>query len=113
MNTNARPYAWALVALLVAALVVLQLTATLVGADNTSTIRQSQRNNAETLQIIKSCTTPGQECFDRGQKQTADVVADINRVAVLAAACADRPRQQTVEDIQSCVISRLAESSKP
>jgi len=113
MNPKARNLTWALVALLVAGIVVLQLVATLIGTDNTTTIRQAQHDNAETLRLIRSCTTPGKECFDRGQKQTAGAVADINRVAIFAAACADRPAQQTVEQIQSCVIARLAQVKHP
>jgi len=113
MNPKARSLTWALVALLVGGIVVLQLVATLVGTDNTTTIRQTQHDNAETLRLIRSCTSPGQECFERGQRQTATAVADINRVAIFAAACADRPAQQTVEQIQSCVIARLAQVKHP
>jgi hypothetical protein len=113
MNSNVRTFGWVLIALLVAALTVTMLTATIVGADNTNIIRQAQRDNAETLRLIRSCTTPGQECFDRGQERTANVVADINRVAVFAAACADKPRRQTVQQIQSCVIARLAAEDRP
>lgn len=113
MNTNARSLSWVIICLLVAALTVTMLTATIIGADNTNTIRTSQRANAETLRLIRSCTTPGQDCFERGQRQTADAVADINRVAIFAAACADKPRRQTVEQIQSCVIARLSRSDQP
>ena len=112
MTPSARPFAWMLVALLTAALGITVVAASLTSADNTNAIRQVQSGNQETLRLIRSCTTPGQECFERGQEQTANAVADINRVAVYAAACADRPRKQTVEEIQSCVIARLAESDE-
>lgn len=110
MNTNTRTFAWVIVCLLAAALTVTLLTATIVGADNTNTIRQSQRDNAEALYLIRSCTTPGMECFDRGQKQTADAVADINRVAVYAAACADKPGVQGRSEIFACVVRALAKA---
>lgn len=112
MNPSARNFMWVAVALLAASLTITLLVATLVGADNTNTIRQAQRDNAETLRLIRSCTSPGMECFERGQKQTAEAVADINRVAIIAAACADKPNRQTVEQIQSCVITRLARADR-
>jgi hypothetical protein len=98
-----------LVALLSAALVVVAVTAAVVGADNSQAIRSTSRDNAEALRLIKSCTTPGQECFERGQKQTAEAVADINRVTVYAAACADLPGVQGQAEIYACVVEKLAE----
>lgn len=100
-------------ALLVIVLVLLVRTWSL--ADG---IRVAQQSNAQTLRethrtldVVQSCTTPGRECFKRGQKQTSGAIADINRVSIYAAACADRPRQQTVEQIQACVIERLAQDA--
>lgn len=112
MNGNTRAFAWVIIALLVGALVVTLLTATIVGADNTNTIRATQRDNAETLRLIRSCTTPGRECFDEGQKRTADAVADINRVAIYAAACADKPGVQGRDEIYACVIRSLAKADE-
>jgi hypothetical protein len=97
---------------MVAALVVTQLTATLVGADTTQTIRESQKASQETLRIIRSCTTPGAECFDRGQQQTADAVEDINRVAVFAAVCADKRGVQGEGEIYACVVRLLADEDR-
>ena len=111
MNSSTRTFVWMLISLAIAGLTITLLTAVLVGADNTNAIRDTQRGNSEVLRLIRSCTTPGQECFERGQRQTADAVADINRVAIIAAACADKPRRQSVEQIQSCVIARLARST--
>jgi hypothetical protein len=112
VKPSARTFGWVVIALLIAALTVTLLTATLVGADNTNTIRTSQRANAETLRLIQDCTQPGGECYDRGQKQTADVVADLNRAAVYAAACADKPGVQGKDEIYACVI-RLFAADKP
>jgi hypothetical protein len=61
--------------------------------------------------LIKSCTTPGQPCYARGQSQTADAVGNINRVVILAAACAvgkHGTSPQIEAQIQSCVIDGLA-----
>ena len=72
---------------------------------NTGTLTTSEK----TLDRINDCTTPGRKCYDKGQTRTAKAVGDINRVIVLAAACADKPQRQTVVDIQNCVIAELAD----
>jgi hypothetical protein len=106
-----RTGAW-IVGIAVTTLVILLVGAILYSAQTTSTIRQNQRTSIESLTRIKDCTEPGGRCFERGQRATADAVGDINRVAIFAAACADQPRRQTVEQIQSCVIDKLSESTK-
>jgi Tfp pilus assembly protein PilE len=66
---------------------------------------------ARTAKTIESCTTPGQPCFQRSQKATGKAVANINRVVILAAACAVDQHGSVVHiqtAIQSCVIERLA-----
>lgn len=103
--------AW-LAGVTITALVILLASAILYSAQTTSTIRENQRTSIESLTRIKDCTEPGGRCFERGQRATADAVGDINRVAIYAAACADQPRRQTVEQIQSCVIDKLSESTK-
>lgn len=70
------------------------------------------KDNRDTLQLIRSCTTPGLACYDRGQARTADAVADINRVVILAAACASQHGTHSVTQIQACVIRGLAEGKK-
>lgn len=81
--------------------------------------RERGRENHELLTTIRSCTEPTGTCYQSGQKRTASAVADINRVVILAAACATGlPEGLTVSErqtaIQSCVITRLASSnSKP
>jgi hypothetical protein len=91
-------------------------SAALVSAVKASQIRESQVTNTKTLDTtqrtldaVLDCTTPGRKCFDRGQKQTADAVADINKVAVLAAACADEPGVQGRDEIFACVVQQLGE----
>jgi hypothetical protein len=75
----------------------------------------ARESSDRTLQAVRSCTTPGQSCYDRGQSQTAKAVGDINRVVILAAACSSSlPAGLSVSDrqsrIQQCVIDRLAAS---
>jgi hypothetical protein len=70
--------------------------------------------NRVTLQTIRDCTEQGGKCNARGQEQTASAVADINRVVILAAACASGlPLGLSVDAresrIQFCVIQRLAD----
>lgn len=97
--------AWFIIGTLIALLALLTLYAIF-------STRELAERNTDVLDTVRSCTTPGRECFEDSRRRTAQVVSDINRVSLLAAACADRPRQQTVEQIQSCVIAKLAEQQK-
>lgn len=97
--------AWFVIGTLIGLLAVLVLYAIF------STRDLAERNTA-VLDTVRSCTTPGRPCYEDSRRRTAKVVTDINRVSLLAAACADRPRSQTVEEIQSCVIERLAAQDK-
>lgn len=90
---------------------------TVQSSATTQAIRGSQKNNQAVLDTIQDCTQPAGACYKRGQKQTASAVSDINRVIILAAACASSglPPDLSVAErqaaIQSCVISRLAHHS--
>jgi hypothetical protein len=81
---------------------------------NLSTLQSARQAAVEakrTADTIASCTTPGQPCFERAQRQTGQAVASINRVVILAAACAVGRTGTVVEiqtAIQACVINRLA-----
>lgn len=119
---------------LTAAIVYVMLTAVAVGVivvvvqtySLLNTVRESQQTNTSTIQAAKSaaweaergtdriedCTTPGRKCYEQSQKRTADVVTDLNRVAVFAAACADKPGVQGEDEIYSCVIRLLAEEAE-
>lgn len=121
MRPDKRTLAWVLVGALIAGLVMVQLAAVVVTTGTTEAIRASQRDNASVLRSaeraaeaaergtdrIEGCTTPGRGCFDRGQEETAAAVADINRVAVYAAACADKVGVQGEDEIFACVIRLL------
>jgi hypothetical protein len=99
---------------LVAALVLALVTAVLTSATKSTEIRDQQEQNSplientdQTLQIIEGCTTPGRACYERGQRQLAKAVGDINRVVVLAAACASGPVARTEAEIRACVLKQL------
>lgn len=113
---------WAVVALLVVGVLVVVASAVVVSAVKSTSIRETQtantpllENTNETLKIIRECTTPGEPCYDRGQRRTATLVRDLTnnltRVSAYAAACADQPRQQSTDEIFACVVARLAEAT--
>lgn len=74
-------------------------------------IRTNQQDGRAVVDRINSCTTPGRACYERGQRQTARVVGDINRVTVYAAACASKMPGQSADQIQRCIVKLLAEDA--
>lgn len=96
------------------AVALLLVYAILTSATKSTEIRDTQESrspqveaNDQTLRIIRNCTTPGRPCYERGQRQLAAAVGDVNRVVVLAAACASGPVTKTEAEIQTCVLERL------
>lgn len=92
----------------------------ITAATKSTEIRDTQEQRApfneandETLRIIKGCTTPGMRCYERTQRQTARAVGDVNRVIVLAAACASGSTIRTQVEIQACVLRGLADKKEP
>lgn len=112
MNGRFRKVTAFLVGVGVMALVILQMY-TLV------TIRQTQVDNtakvdntAEAVRLIKDCTDPSGDCYQRGQKRTAEAIVGINEgtlhVVVAALSCqADGITER--EALARCTIER----SKP
>lgn len=99
------------------AIVILLIVAILTSASKSTEIRDTQQQNSPliantdaTLERIQNCTTPGRPCYERGQRQLARAVGDINRVVVLAAACASGGGSRTEAEIQACIVGRLGES---
>jgi hypothetical protein len=74
---------------------------------------------AESADRILDCTDSTGDCYKRNQARTAQVVGDLNRVIVLAAACSvgldpDLSVDQRQISIQGCVLDRLArQAAKP
>lgn len=96
------------------AIVLFLIVAILTSATKSTEIRDTQqqnspliKNTAATLARIQNCTTPGRPCYERGQRQLARAVGDINRVVVLAAACASGDGSRTETEIQACIVERL------
>lgn len=103
---------WVLIYVVVAA-VVLAMVA------GVAAIRQTQLEGTPTGQRlleasdrILDCTDPNGECYQRNQDRTADVIGDLNRVAVYAAACADRRGIQGEDEIYACVVRLIAQADK-
>jgi hypothetical protein len=62
---------------------------------------------------ILDCTDPKGECYEQSQRRTAQVLASVQRIIVLAAACAaDVVASDSVDgresEITACVTKRLA-----
>jgi hypothetical protein len=67
---------------------------------------------ARAAQRIEDCTTPGRECFQASQERLGRTVGTINRYAIAAAYCADRPGTQTVRELERC-IAAITEQRQP
>ena len=120
MTKRQRQAAWLGIVLACVVAFVTIITSAIIGAVNSTMIREQQTTNTRTLdstdrtlRLVEDCTTPGGECYERGRESTADAVGDIGRVTVLAAACA-----ASIEDreigvparaalIQDCIVAQL------
>ncbi len=80
----------------------------------TQAIEQTQDQGAQTLALIKSCTTPSGSCAQQNTERTGEVIELIEqnsrqlhqqtrRIAAIAAACADKPGTQTTRQIAACI----------
>lgn len=123
MTVSRRQIAWFALGAALAGVVLALVFAVFTSASKSTEIRDSQQKNSplinktnravqntnKALRIVQGCTTPGERCYERAQRQTADAVSNINRVVIIAAACASEPGTHSVEEIQACVIARLAD----
>jgi hypothetical protein len=109
MTRKLRPVLGALTAIGAGVLAILLLTLIVRTWSLADAIRETQKSNTGAVKLIRDCTDPSGDCYKRGQKQTAVAVADINKISVYAAACADRPGVQTASEIYACVVERLAQ----
>lgn len=73
-------------------------TRTLIGQ-----VRDSQKSNTSTVNVIRDCTEPDGKCFKDGQRRTARAVGDISLAQIAAVACADQPGFQSAQDVALCV----------
>lgn len=114
-----RQAVWTVAGMAAASLLIIVVASVVISATMSARIRDTQVTNTGTLKatertlaIVEDCTTPGSECFQEGQRRTAAAIADINRVTVYAAACADRPGVQGQSEIYACVVESLAEDDE-
>ncbi|MEO6203793.1 MAG: hypothetical protein ABIO67_00180 [Mycobacteriales bacterium] len=105
---------------LAAAVAAAVLTTAVVSALTLAQIRDTQldgtplgRKLLVSSDQILSCTTPGQPCYERSQKQTAGAVGSLaegaRMAAAAAAACANSPGIVGYPAIKGCVDRTLAE----
>jgi hypothetical protein len=113
MDSRVRKLSWALLGIAVSGLIGSLLVGVVVVAQiRSAQVDRAPKNDANdaTLAIIRDCTEPTGDCFREAQRRTAEAVGDINRVIVIAAACASKPYEQSVTRIAKCVTRRLADA---
>lgn len=66
-------------------------------------IKSGQKDTQRTAAIILDCTQPSGTCFQNGERRTGQAVSLIKLAQVAAVACADRPGQQSLDEINACV----------
>jgi hypothetical protein len=66
-------------------------------------IKRAADSASSTNEQVLDCLRPEGVCFKRSQQQTGDVVASINEISQYAAACADRPGSQSLDEIRRCI----------
>jgi hypothetical protein len=71
------------------------------------------KENHELLTRVTSCTTPGGDCYQRGQSNTGAAVATINKVVILTASCATHHPEYTTVELTGCVTRHLASFKTP
>jgi hypothetical protein len=111
-NIRGREIGWAIVYLLLTALVIGVIGVVVQTFSLLSTVRETQKVSKSSVETIRDCTEPEGQCYQESQKRTAKVVADIGKVSAYAAACADRPGTQTEDDVLACVLRRLAKDEQ-
>lgn len=117
-----RTMGWAFVGVCAGLVVVLLITlvAGISRSSNKSAalaqaIRDTQKSNTalaitngQLLEIIHSCLTPGQPCYQQAQQQRAMTARDSRRVVVAAVTCAVVTPNPTVQTVGACVQASLA-----
>ena len=122
--SRGRKVGWFLIGMLLTAFLVSYVYASIQSAVTVHAVRDTQvtntkvsRNTQAILKTIKSCTTPGQECYERSLRQQGSVVAALNKYVVLASSCTARltlrglPPDISQKDltamITDCVVTEL------
>lgn len=78
---------------------------------NTDTTQQKLDNGAKILQLISSCTTPGQACYQRGQANQAKIISivdtHLDSTILASVVCANRAPNASLPELRACVIKEL------
>ena len=69
--------------------------------DNTEATKQA-------VQILIDCTTPGHDCYEKGQQSTRTAVQGLNAAADARAICAQDVTNDTVTKLEACMVDKLA-----
>lgn len=70
------------------------------------------RDAANAAERIEECTTPGLPCFEESQERLGQTVGTLNRYALAAAYCADRPGAQTIAQLEACIRAAVEASQR-
>lgn len=86
------------------------MVALLAGVLVLVSIASTNRANGEATKVgtarIRSCTTPGGECYERSQAQTATAIALLQRYTLIAVECAHEGSDKAIE---ACVLAKSRE----
>lgn len=103
--TRSIKFVLSIFALLLAASLLFQFTATRNDSARTQALLEQGFDQRAAIQdqadLIIDCTSPGGECFKRGQESTAEVVAGLNIVTQYSVICGERVDGE--EAILNCV----------
>lgn len=111
--------AWALAGVALTGAIVVLVVAILVAATKSTEIREAQVNNTtllqntdDTLALMLDCTDPAGECYKRGQASQSSAIEDITLISIYAAACADKPAEQTTQEIEDCILAEIESADR-
>lgn len=62
---------------------------------------EQRQQSRDTLELIKSCTSPEGRCFQDNQKRSGEIIGKLNSASIYAAYCAEH--EPTVEAVEACV----------
>lgn len=96
----------AVVAIAVVSLVLLSVANRRLGVANSALNRQ----NAQIVDQIRSCTTEGGECYEQSQKRTNAIGRTIILGGVYAQLCLRDDPDATDAQVEACVLERVAQT---
>jgi len=103
--TSSVKFVLSVFSLLLAASLLFQFTSAKDDATNTQTLLEQGIEQREALieqaNLIIDCTSPGGECYRRGQENTAEAVANLNIVSQYSVICGQR--EDGEQAILNCV----------